>query len=186
MVGLRRHKPMTRRKIYLVVLLTGLGVGLVLALLAAADPTYQLATLHVPVLAFVLLATAGLLWLGARTVPYTLGLLCVLASLLGFWAASPNGVLWTMYIARGSNLTQSSTQVFGYVFLFLFPVGWVLLADSINSWRAGLISYFGVGLGFVILHALLGKMTAALMPVYRLFWPHFTLTMLGLFGWTSS
>jgi hypothetical protein len=142
----------------------------------------QLASPHVPVLLFVILAVAGLS-VGARPVPYALGLLCLLVAILGFWAASPDGGAWIAYVVWDPGLVPEIARVFGYVFLLLFPLGWVLLAESAGSWVAGVVSYLVAGLGFVCLYALIvGHLPSYLVPLLWLFWPHFMLAMLGVFG----
>ena len=82
-------------------------------------------------------------------------------------------------------LAPPTSFPFGYVFLFAFPAGWVLLAGSVGRWVTGVISYLAGGLLLVALHVLvLGGIPLSVLPFYWLFWPYFVLTMLGAFGWT--
>lgn len=187
MTALPRRIMAAQRTVYLVALSAGLATGMWLGIRADAEPAYRFVAPHVPVLSFIILAAMGLLALGASTIPYATGLCCMLIALLGFWAASPKGSAWASYALHNLGYTLVSTQAFGYILLLLFPMGWILLADSIGSWKRGILTYFGAGLTFVGLHVLLlGSDRMAQFPLYWLFWPHFTLTGLGMFGWGSG
>jgi hypothetical protein len=178
---------LTRRRIYLILFWMTLASFMCLALLSLDHPSYRPRAPHVLVLCFAILAAAGLAWIGARPAPYTAGLVCLLAAIIGFWIASPNGGPWAAYITRNPDLSTWGGSAFAYAFLFLFPLGWVLLAGSIDGWVRASLSYLATGLSFVLLHiVLLGGVPAMLVPVYVLFWPHFTLAMLGTFGWASG
>lgn len=173
----------TRRYVYLAVFTATLLAGMRVALLSPMDPSHRLQAPQIVVFGFAIVVAAGLIWLDAKVAPYTLGLMFLMMAFLGFWIASPDGALWMGHMARNSDLALSGTRVFAYVFLFSFPIGWILLAGSVYGWlRAGL-SYLGAGGMFILLHMLLiSKLPMALLPVYWLFWPHFTLVMLGTFG----
>ncbi len=104
-------------------------------------------------------------------------------AIIAFWFTTPNGGMWANLILRDPDFNLRGGRVFGYLFLLLFPVGWILLSSSVGSWARGAISYLAAGLAFVLMHVLLlGQVPAALVPVYLFFWPYFTLTMMGVFG----
>lgn len=170
----------TRHALYAAFLASGLVAGFVGAVRSASDPGYQIPAVHVPVLAFVIVAAAALLLLRPLTAFYSLGLLCLLLGLVGFWLASPNGLSWAG--RSGYDLPQDG-RPFGYFLLFLFPAGWFLLSASVTRWWSGIVSYFGAGLVFVLLNMMSGLTDSFLLPLPWLFWPHFTLAMLGMFGW---
>jgi hypothetical protein len=178
----RTNYPATWRNLYLAVLSIALVAGMWLAVRSGTGSS-QLERPHVPVMGFAILAVAGLA-IGTRTVPYTLGLLCLLAALVGFWAASPKGGAWMAYLLQEPGFMSAGGRVVGSVSLFLFPLGWVLVAESAGSWKAGLASYLGAGVVFVCLYTwAVGEFAWSMVPLLCLFWPHFAMVMLGLFGW---
>lgn len=163
------------------------GEGLLAGFLGAvrtATGGAALPAVHVPVLGFVLVAAGVLLWLRPRTLPYTLGLLCLLLSLVGFWLASPDGGRWVAALLfRDSAPGLYDRRWAGWLSFLLFPAAWHLLAASIATWRVGLVAYLLAGLAFVLMGAAAGFFRApATAGIVLLFWPQQVLTMLGVFG----
>jgi hypothetical protein len=156
--------------------------------------------MEVPVLAFIVVAAGGLLWLRPRPALYALGLLCVLLAFVAFWLESPATGLWLQTrllqapVAPGF---QPHVAVGLAVAYLLFPLAWHLLAASVTSWRTGLASYLVAGVGLLLV--LVGSVwtstvgAADSLPtasapslvftvIFLPFWPRHLLAMLGLFG----
>ena len=165
-----------RRLCFALFLAAGLAAGFGLA--GASASGRPLPNPHAWVLAFVVAAAALLLWLRPRPDVYGLGLLCVFVAFLGVWLGSPDALRHGPFGARG----------LGWLFM-LFPIGWVLLAESVGSWKVGVASY----LLAAVLFAVMGLVTGLFGPpgnmlrpwmiaIIALLWPHYTLAFLRVFG----
>lgn len=172
---------MTRRGAYTVFLLANLLVLFTIAVRSVTSSGHQPKLNHAPVLGFVLLAVAVLVWLQPRAVPYALGVSCLSLAFIAFWLASPIGLQWT---GQFTYSLPYGGRVFGYLFISLFPLGWVLISASIGRWWSGIVSYFITGFIFVLFCRGAGLLDWSDSVMPWLFWPHFTAAMLGMFGWT--
>ncbi|MDQ3328017.1 MAG: hypothetical protein M3506_05805 [Chloroflexota bacterium] len=88
-----------------------------------------------------------------------------------------------MFVLEALRVSWAPAEVFSYTAFFLFPIGWLLLADSIGSLGWGAISYLGAGLALAVFYlgVLQPSFQAPLVLVWLL-WPYFTLLWLGFFG----
>lgn len=150
--------------------------------------------IHVPVLAFVATAVAGMVWLRPRRTAYILGVVCVLLAFIGFWLGSPLGGQWVGNLLKDPNYGPYGGRMFGYLVLLL-PVGWVLLGASVANWKVGVVTYLVQGVVLVLSAVLVGGIFGPpgygpgqmppWVPAYFLFgWPVVILVLLGTFGYT--
>lgn len=150
--------------------------------------------IYVPVLAFVAVAVAGLLWLRPHRTRYTLGVLCVLLAFVGFWLGSPAGGRWMGNLLNDPNYGPYGGLMFDFLFLVLLPVGWVLLGASVANWKVGVATYLVLGVALVLGTALTagfgppgygpGQTPPWVPPYFLLGWPAVVLVVLGTFGRT--
>ncbi len=143
--------------------------------------------MHVPVLAYLVIAATGLLWLRPHGAWYSAGLACTVAALASFWIASPIGGSW---IARVTQDPAFNGGIFNVVAMPLFALAWLLLGRSVTSWRWAAVTYLAEGIVFVLLGVVATAspaQTAAnwlLLGAGIFIWPYYTLLLLGVFGWT--
>jgi hypothetical protein len=186
------QEPAWRRWLYLTFLSTGIAAlfGGAWWRLPGREIPILGPIIHVPVLGFVALAAAGLVWLRPRPTPYALGVLCVLVALVGFWLGSPAGGWWLGSLLHDPGYGPYGGRNFGLLFVLL-PVGWVLLGASVADWKGGVISYLTPGvvlvLGTVLTSGAAGPLMPSWLPVYLLLgWPAVILIVLGTFGHTCG
>ncbi len=188
----------SRRWFYATVLAAILLAGFAAAIWSVKGRS--LAAVETSVLGLVLIAVIALLWLEPRPIPYAVGVVCLLLAFVGLWLGSPDGGRWIANsILHDPSYGPYGGRFFGYLFL-LFPVGWVLLAASVATWKIGLVTYLVAGLVFMLMNAVTGMFgpsapgivtnltTGMLSPfvlgTILLLWPQYTLIFLGLFGYT--
>ncbi len=134
--------------------------------------------IHGLVLASIVLAVGGLLWLHPRLRLYVSGGLCLAVALLILWAVRPD-------VAMGADQAIVAILLFG-----LFPLAWMLLATSVTSWQIGAVAYLLAGLTLVlelvaasgVSLGMSGLGFSWLMVLVALNWPFYSLVILGLFG----
>lgn len=192
----RRIKVPTRGRLYAVVLFASLVATWILAVRSVGsgvEPPLD-PELHAAVL-LASSAAAMLLWLNPQRHWYASGILTLLGSYTCFWLASPEGSLLISQILRNHMYAVRGAGIAGAVVLLLFPVSWVLLARSVASLKVGVITYLIAGAGFLVaclsapILPLPGSQASAPLSIYVLLtlaWPHQTLVMLGVFGWTVA
>jgi len=135
----------------------------------------------------VALAIGGLLWLRPNPILYGLGGLGILLAMIAFWIASPVGGLWVKKYVLPPEAGLFAARWAGWLFLVMFPAGWLLLASSVVRWTTGVIAYLSLGLLFASAWGAIWGMGGqlGLLPYFLLvglLWPFMILAMLGVFG----
>jgi hypothetical protein len=161
------------RPAYFLALTSGLA-----ALFAAAvwmSRGGQMAQIELPVLASVALAVLGLRWLEPRPQLYLSGALSLALAFLVLWIARPYGGVW-----------GTEKVVLGLLPLFLlFPLGCLLLAASVTSWRAAATWYLVSGVVFMLTATWNISWGALLLFVmFTVNWPFYVLVLVRMFGYS--
>lgn len=148
---------------------------------------------HVALLAFLIVAVAGLLGFRPRLLPYALGVISVVLALVGLWLASPVGGWWIAKLLSDPNYFASSPLRNSGFLGLLLPIGWVLLGASVANWRLAIASYLIPGIALVIGGAAIGVFgppgfglgqMLPWVPLYFLVeWPVIITITLGVFGY---
>jgi hypothetical protein len=149
--------------------------------------------IHVPLLAFLIAAVAGLLGFRPRRTLYALGVLSVVLALTGLWLASPIGGQWMANLLNDPKYFGSSTRSMFGVLGLLLPIGWALLGASVTNWRLAIATYLIPGVALVVGGVAIGffgtpgfgvGQMSPWVPLYFLFeWPVIILIVMGVFGY---
>ncbi|MBI2773941.1 MAG: hypothetical protein HYX56_05570 [Chloroflexi bacterium] len=174
---------------YAIVLSASLTVLFGLALVRANGR--EIGNPDLPVLVFLAAVVGLLVRFRPRPPLYAAGLVVLLTALAGAWAGSPDaGPILSRYLASAHD--QYGNRLLALL-MTLFPLGWLLLAASVWSWRRGLVTYLITGLVFASATAITGFLGSPAAPQspqfvvlflsYALLWPQTVLVMLGIFGY---
>lgn len=123
----KRATFLTGQNAYLAFVTIGLVAGFAARYWSLSSRSVRLPAMHVPILMFAVAAAAALLPLKPNAALYASGLLCFALAFVSFWLASPDGLAWA---GRLPYRLPYGGRPFGYLFLLLFPAGWILVSAS--------------------------------------------------------
>ncbi len=178
--GTRGAALQTRRVVYFALVGAALVAGVLGAVASGKSREAAPAWLDVLVVAFLVLTATGLLLIGARSTPYTLGLFAFGSTLLPYWLVSPKGEGWRQSLVEP--LGPSGLLLPGSFMLFV--VAWMLLARSVLGWVMTFAPYLGLGLLLMVLYTLVVEPIVWYSGViFALLWPWVVLGLIGIFGY---